>query len=236
MFVVLGVIAIALSIVLAVFGGGGLPSYGSSGGSGGASAAAPAMAAPPAAEPGPASPGAQRFTIVSEQSEATYHARQEVFVPGLGADVDGSTHNVSGSIDFNPQHPSQSRINTVTVQVDTLTSGIGLRDQRLHGEFLESDKFPIATFTGTRVEGLSDTPYQDGQELHFKVVGDLTIHGVTRPVTFDATATVSGATLTGTAQTTVAMPDFGITVPDLLNFVQAEPTVGLELAITAQRA
>lgn len=208
--------------------GSGQDAAGQPGSGGTGSSGAPA--------PSPTNPDAQQFNIVPEQSKATYHARQETFVPGLGAEVDGSTSDVTGTISFDPQNPSRSQIDTVTVHVDTLNSGIELRDQRLQGEFLESGTFPIATFKSTRLEGLPDAPYMDGQELHFRVVGDLTIHDVTREVSFDATATITGDTLTSTATTTIMMTDFGIEVPDLLNFVRAENTVGLELSITAQRA
>lgn len=184
----------------------------------------------------PTNPQAQRYTIVAERSKATYHARQQSFVPGIGAAVDGSTNDVSGAIFFDRRRPSRSEVGTITVRLDTLTSGIALRDQRLRGEYLESSKFPIATFKATRLGNLPDTAYTVGQELRFKIAGDLTVHGVTREVTFDATARITGDTLTSTATTTVMMSDFGIKVPDLLNFVKAQNTVGLELSITAQRA
>jgi polyisoprenoid-binding protein YceI len=72
--------------------------------------------------------------------------------------------------------------------------------------------------------------------LRFTVVGDLTVHDVTRPVTFDAIAKITGDTLNSTATATITMSDFGIEPPDLANFVKAEDTVGLEVSLTAQRA
>jgi polyisoprenoid-binding protein YceI len=189
-----------------------------------------------AATPSTTNPDAQRYTIVPDKSKATYHARQKAFVPGIGSGIDGSTSDISGTIFFDPRNPSRTEIATITVNVETLDSGIDLRDQRLHGEFLESSKFPTATFNATRLEGLPSTPYADGDELSFKIAGNLTLHGVTRAVTFDATGNVTGDTLTSTAKTNVMLTDFGMQVPDLLNFVKAENAVGIELSLSAQRS
>jgi polyisoprenoid-binding protein YceI len=206
-------------------------------GSGPRAPAAPSdgRAADAASTPPASNPDAQRYAIVPDESRATYHARQQVFAPGIGAGVDGSTTGVTGAIFFDAQHPARSQIGTITVPVDQLTSGIDARDQQLRGAYLESSTFPTATFTATGLENLPDTAYTDGEELHFKIAGDLTVHDVTRPVVFDATARITGDMLTGSATTTIMMSDFGIEVPDLANFVKAEDAVGLELSITAQR-
>lgn len=189
-----------------------------------------------AATPTTTNSDAQRFTIVPDKSEAIYHAHQKSFVPGIGAGIDGKTSDISGTIFFDPKNPSRTEIAPITVNLKSLDSGIDLRDQRLHNEFLESNKFPTATFKTTRLDGLPSTSYKDGDELDFKIVGNLTLHGVTRAVTFDATGKVTGGTLTATAKTNTLLTDFGMSVPDLLNFIKAENKVGIELSFTAQRA
>jgi polyisoprenoid-binding protein YceI len=211
--------------------------YGAAGSASSVTPAASGRSGSPAAvaTPTTANPDAQRFAIVPEKSKATYHAHQKSFVPGIGAGIDGKTSDVSGTIFFDPKSPSRSEIAPITVNLTSLDSGIDLRDQRLHNEFLESNKFPTATFTTTRLEGLPSTPYNDGDDLDFKVVGNLTLHGVTKMVTFDASGNVTGGTLTATAKTNATLTDFGMTVPDLLNFIKAENKVGIELSLTAQR-
>jgi polyisoprenoid-binding protein YceI len=212
--------------------------YGASGSAPGASGQAGNVSSSPVASATPttSNPDAQRFTIVPDKSEATYHAHQKSFVPGIGAGIDGKTSDISGTVFFDPKNPSRSEIAPITVNLKSLDSGIDLRDQRLHNEFLESNKFPTATFKTTRLQGLPTTPYTDGDDLDFKIVGNLTLHGVTREVTFDASGKVTGGTLTATAKTNTMLTDFGMTVPDLLNFIKAENKVGIELSFTAQQA
>jgi polyisoprenoid-binding protein YceI len=187
----------------------------------------------------PAAPGdnphAQRFAVVPDKSKATYTAKQRVFVPGLGETVVGSTGAVTGDIFIDQQRPSDSRIGTITVNIEQLATDSGQRDSTLRGKFLESSKFPTATFTATRLAGLPDTPYADGQELTFTITGDLTIRSVTRETTFAARGKVVGDTLTGTATTTIAMTDFGVEPPNIANFVSVENNVQLALTIEAQR-
>ena len=99
---------------------------------------------------------------------------------------------------------------------------------------LESNKFPQATFKPTKIEGLPDTPYTDGQELTFKVTGDLTVRNVTKPVTFDAKGKIEGDTFRGTARTQFNMTDFGFDPPDILGVVSVEDGVTLTVRFTAQ--
>lgn len=198
----------------------------SAGGSGGASAATPTTS----------NPDAKRFAITPDKSSATYHAKQKTFVPGLSSSVNGTTHDVTGTIFFDPRNPSRSEVDKISVNVGSLDSGTSLRDQRLHREFLESGKFPTATLETTHLSGLPTSPYADGKELKFKIVGNLTLHGVTKQVSFDATAKVSGNTLSGDAKTSVKLTDFGMTVPDLLNFVKVQNEVGIEMSLVATRS
>jgi polyisoprenoid-binding protein YceI len=68
----------------------------------------------------------------------------------------------------------------VTIDAKTITTGNEQRDGHLRsGDFFETDKYPTITFTGKRIEG---NPFGD-----FKIIGDLTMHGVTKEVVLDAT-------------------------------------------------
>lgn len=94
------------------------------------------------------------------------------------ATVRGRFGEVSGEIHLNEAnfHESTADIVVNTSSVDTRESQ---RDAHLRSaDFFDVEKFPTMTFHVTRVEG----PIEE-----FKLAGDLTIHGVTRPVTFDVT-------------------------------------------------
>jgi polyisoprenoid-binding protein YceI len=89
----------------------------------------------------------------------------------------------------------------------------------------------LATFILTSVEGL-DQPL--GSEAGtFTLIGDLTIHGVTKAVSWSATAKLDGDTLTGSASTTFNMADFDIQPPKVGPVVSLDENVKLEADITA---
>jgi polyisoprenoid-binding protein YceI len=95
--------------------------------------------------------------------------------------VKGRFTTVSGTIEVNEQSPDRSRVEA-EIAAATLDTGTEQRDQHLRSpDFLDVEKYPTISFRSKRIQGSSTNP---GDE--FKVVGDLTIHGVTREVTLDA--------------------------------------------------
>ena len=197
-------------------------------------AATPSRAGSPAGG-SPAAAGGDRYTIVQESSKAQYTAH-ETFAGRSLSEAVGSTSVISGDLFINKQKPSASSIGTITVDISKLTSDQGQRDRAIRGQWLESNKFPQATFKATKIEGLPDTPYTDGQELTFKVTGDLTVRNVTKPVTFDAKGKIEGDTFKGTARTQFNMTDFGFQPPDIAGTLKAENGVTLDMTIEAKRA
>ena len=92
------------------------------------------------------------------------------------AKVHGGFEKVSGTLNYDPANPTTS-----TVQVSIETASINTREPQRDAhlkspDFFDVEKYPTITFKSTRVEG-------SGGEL--KVIGDLTIHGVTQQVTLD---------------------------------------------------
>ncbi|HVU12032.1 MAG TPA: YceI family protein [Phototrophicaceae bacterium] len=82
-----------------------------------------------------------------------------------------------GKLVFDPENPAASYVEA-TIDAKTLTSGVEQRDNHLRSaDFLETEKYPTITFKSTKVEVKG--------ENEGKVTGDLTIHGVTHPVTLN---------------------------------------------------
>jgi polyisoprenoid-binding protein YceI len=131
----------------------------------------------------------------------------------------GKTPQVAGEVTLDPSAPQNSSLGTITADVSQFASDSDRRDNAIRGRFLQSSQYPTVTFNATGIEGLPQT-YQEGQEITFKVNGDLTIRDVTKPVSFDVTAVLSSGTLSGQAVTTILMSDFGfgpISVAGILN-------------------
>jgi polyisoprenoid-binding protein YceI len=176
--------------------------------------------------------GAQTFVILPEESSASYQIREKFAdIAELVSPV-GVTRGVTGEIRLNWGPPPNLEAMTVQVNLTGLDTGEPDRDEKLYDNWLITREFPSAVFTAT---GLKDGParYNEGEEATFVLSGDMTIRDVTRPVDFQVTARVVGATLTGQAETRIRMTDFGIRPPDVLGFVKVEDEVLVRAEIKA---
>jgi polyisoprenoid-binding protein YceI len=92
------------------------------------------------------------------------------------ANTYGRFNDIAGSVVFDKDNPSQSSVE-LSVPVESLDTHNSIRDKSLKSpDFFDAKQFPALTFKSTKVEGSGDT---------LKVSGDLTIHGVTKPMTVD---------------------------------------------------
>lgn len=91
-----------------------------------------------------------------------------------------------------------------------------LMQEHFNENYLESEKYPKATFTGRLLDWQPAALAATGQPLAVVAEGDLTIHGVTRRVRVPGTLTLSGTELQVQAQFTVAPADYNIVIPALV--------------------
>jgi polyisoprenoid-binding protein YceI len=96
----------------------------------------------------------------------------------------GMLRQVSGELVYDAADPAKSSV-SVAIPVDALSTGVPELDKDLKGpNFFDQAQFPNITFKSTRVEKAG------GDAL--TVTGDLTLHGVTRPVTLAVKLLKSG--------------------------------------------
>ncbi len=208
--------------------------------------AEPAAAAPAAEAPsqgsGEAVSGQRTFVIVPAESKASYLVDEEFFAGALDklgiaaglADVVGSTQEIEGQITLNLDNLGEALgENTFTVKMNTLQTNRDDRDKWIRENGPRFNDYPLATFTATSIEG-APASYNDGDEVSFKLAGDLTIRDVTQPATFDVTATLAGDTLTGVATTRTQMSSFGIEPPNFANTLTVADEFGIEVQFTAK--
>lgn len=177
----------------------------------------------------PPSP-ATTYTIVSEESEARYRAREEL--ASIGAqDAIGRTNAFIGQIHFD-EAGLPLACSRFDVDMRTLVSDNARRDNYLYGNTLETGTFPLATFILTDVEGL-DGALPEGEATTVTLIGNLTIKDVTRLVAWEATVTRDGETLSGSAVTEFDMPEYEIEPPVVGPVVGINETVALEIDVTA---
>ncbi|MEE7476933.1 YceI family protein [Methylobacterium hispanicum] len=96
----------------------------------------------------------------------------------------GQITDVSGEATLDPKEPAKSRL-SVMIRTDSVSGLNPKLDQHLKTpDFFDTQKFPTATFRATAVEPTGPTTA--------RVVGDLTLKGVTKSVAFDATFNQAG--------------------------------------------
>lgn len=141
----------------------------------------------------------------------------------------GKTNKVAGTIVADPSAPSKATVE-VSIDMGTLVTGVAMRDREMRQRYLETNKFPTATFKSVSVAGPASIAPNDPVDV--KVTGDFTLHGVTKRLTIPVRVVLipDGTRIHATALFSVRMPDFGINVPDnILVTVNNEVPVRLDV-------
>ncbi len=155
------------------------------------------------------------------------HTQVEFTYSHLGfSNITGRFDQVTGDFNFDPADPTKSTV-SISIPVSSLSTGVGKLDEHLQAaDFFDAAQFPTATFASTGVTAAG--------ENKLSVAGDLTIHGVTRPVVLDVTinkigehpmAKVPAAGFDATV--TISRSDFGLDkyVPNVGDEVTIDITV-----------
>jgi polyisoprenoid-binding protein YceI len=125
------------------------------------------------------------------------------------AKVHGGFEKMSGKLVYDRANPTKSTIE-VTIDAASINTRETQRDTHLKSpDFFDVEKYPTITFKSTRIEGAGD---------ELKVIGDLTIHGVTKPVTLDVEGPSEelkdpwgNSKIGASGQTKIKRKDFGLT-------------------------
>ena len=172
---------------------------------------------------------------MSEKSEARYRVREQLANLSLPNDAIGSTRQFAGTIVVKLDATIVSSDSKFVVNLGSLKSDQSQRDNFLRRSVLQTDQYPTVVFVPTQVTGLSSTLPPSGP-VSFKLIGDLTIRNVTKPVTWDVTGQVQGDQMTGQATTSFKFDYFGLTQPRVPVVLSVEDNIRLELDVTLQRA
>ena len=167
-------------------------------------------------------PQGQKYQITPQKSKIEF----------VGSKVTGS-HNgsfqtFSGEIDY-AGAPENSRVN-ITMQTDSLTADDPKLTEHLKtADFFDVAKFPQATFVSTEIK-----PGGEKGATH-TVTGNLTLHGVTKAITFPATIAVTPDTATVDSSFSINRKDFGINYAGASDNLIRDDVV-LKLTIRADKA
>ena len=173
-----------------------------------------------------APPANLHFTVAPSGNEARYRVREQLAGIDFPTDAVGVTHDITGTLVVQPNGtivPDSSRI---VVNISNLKSDKSARDRYLHTHSIEIDKYPTVMFTPKSFLGLNAKP--GAAAATFGMTGDLTVHGVTHPVTWQVNAHGDGDDIVGSATTQFTFHDFGMDPPKKAILLSVMDTVKLE--------
>jgi polyisoprenoid-binding protein YceI len=174
------------------------------------------------APPAPPAVGPTGWQVDTNHTAAQFSVRHM-----LVSTVRGTLGKVSGTIDYDGKSADSIKAD-IAIDVSGINTGTENRDKDLRSEnFFDVAKFPTIAFKSKRVE-----PAGQGK---FRLIGDLTMHGVTKEVALDVEGPSpilkqpNGAQRVGASATTkVNRRDFGL---QYNRMVEAAPVVGDEIQV-----
>ncbi len=165
-----------------------------------------------------------------EATVAGYRVR-EVFAAGARkVTANGRTNDVTGSLTVAGAKVTAADI---TVDLTTLKSDEGRRDQVIRGDGLQTDQFPMGSFTLT--EPIALPTITDGEVFKAQAKGELDLHGVRKAVTVPIDAKVTGRTVTLVGLVDLQLADYDIRPPSRPGFVEVADAGAFEFLVNLQR-
>lgn len=182
--------------------------------------------APPGTDPARATPDGTWAVEPGEEVFAGYRIAELFAGETVQKEAVGRSPAVTGSMTV---AGAQVTAASLTVDLTQLASDQPRRDSRLRVDGLQTDTFPTATFTLTQPVTLPVVAI--GTVLAVDAVGDLTLHGVTRPVTVALQARWNGESIDLAGRAPIVLADFGIAPPSIENVVEVAADGVFELQL-----
>lgn len=181
-------------------------------------------------------PKAVKLEVI-EGTTARYKVREQLAGISFPSDAVGTTQTVTGTIVINPDGTFDVKQSKLVVDLRTIKSDQQMRDGYVQTQTLETAKFPFIEFVPKRAEGLPrPLPAAMQAQAGFKLIGDMTLHGVTKPVTWTVIATFGTDQVGGRATTTLTFADFNITKPSLARLLSVGDKIELEIEFRCKRS
>ena len=188
--------------------------------------------------------GATRLEITT--GKARYKVAEKMVGIDTGNDATGTTETVTGVIVLKADGSIDGAQSKITVALSSLKSDQELRDMYVQGYVLQTEKFPTLEFVPTKAVGMP-FPLPMGKPLPqtkitnypeaaaFKLVGNMTLHGVTKEVTWNIVSTMNNENVSGQASTTVQFAMFNLTKPKVPLLASVHDDIRLEVEFRAKR-
>jgi len=166
--------------------------------------------------------------VVADGSFAGY--RVDEVLNGTDVTVTGRTDEVDGTLTVDALTLRSAEF---TVDVASIETDSANRDDYFRTTALRTDEFPTATFELTEAISVAEAP-SVGDVHQVTATGELTIAGVTNPVTFELEAVLDGTTGQVAGSIPITFADYGVEAPNL-GFVSVEPDGFVEFSLALER-
>ena len=183
----------------------------------------------PADTPAGATPEGRWVVRTGEDTFVGYRVRETFAGLSVAQDAVGRTNDVQGELTV--EGDSSVTAASVTAGLQALESDEDRRDNAIRSRGIETDRFPESTFVLRGPLELPSPP-RAGQDVSVTASGDLTLHGVTRPVDVPLEARWSSTTIEVVGTIPVAFSDYDIDAPSVGGFVSVEDEGEIELQLT----
>jgi polyisoprenoid-binding protein YceI len=145
--------------------------------------------------------------VTNGVSQVGYRVQEVLF--GVDTTAVGRSDEVTGTMAIDGESVTATEF---SVEVATITSDESRRDGQFRGRIMSANEFPTATFVLTQPIDLGRSP-DDGASVTTTATGDLTLRGVTRPVTFDVIARQQDGRIGVQGSIPIVFADYSIANP-----------------------
>jgi polyisoprenoid-binding protein YceI len=171
--------------------------------------------------------GRIRLVIAADGNEARYRVREQLASIDFPSDAVGKTANVQGQLVLEADGRVVRDSSRFVIDLGSLTTDSERRDNYVRRNTLETETNPTAVFVPTQLQGLA-FPLPAMGDVSFRMVGDLTIKGVTKPTTWEVTGHVMNGGVSGEAKTSFTFDDFQLTKPRVRSVLSVNDDIRLE--------
>jgi polyisoprenoid-binding protein YceI len=197
-----------------------------------APSAAPAASDPASATAAPsATAGDLAGTWTIAEGEAGYRVRETFLQQQADTDAVGRTSGVTGGLEIEGDAGALViAAGRIEVDMTTLESDNGRRDNQLRGRGIQTDTFPTSTFV---LAGPAALPAELGSaDADVTLPGKLTLHGVTRDVEIAAQARVEpDGTVVVAGSLPILFADYGIEAPNVAGLIAVQDNGSMEFRV-----
>ena len=186
-----------------------------------------------------APPATVTYNLDASQSKFMAHANRSGLLWFKGKSHHLAASDFSGQVELTPDSITPASLRLVVKAASLHETGADFTDQQkqiinkeLKDIVLHPDQYPDITYQSTNVTSKS----LGGGRYEVKISGNLTLHGVTRPVVIPATVTLNGSTLRAVGQFSIDRDDYKVKATSAFHgFVRVDDDIKFEFDILGRR-